>query len=192
MDGDAGADLARSRPATSKSEKAAEEQSAAVMARVMSATNKRINRLVSAGSRPSTRGASASEELIGDGDAAAWTAVDKIVTDVCRGWPLSDGWKFCVKRVGQLETKFLLEAVFSIPTRRRPVPNATASVLFAVDVDGGEAGAAVRETLFSVETQDLIHSAAHDGFSEQWLYDVLAAKRLTHDLADDILGPGPA
>jgi hypothetical protein len=47
------------------------------------------------------------------------------------------------------------------------------------------------EILFSIETQDLIHNAAQRRFSEQWLYDVLAAKRLTHNIASDILGPGP-
>lgn len=63
------------------------------------------------------------------------------------------------------------------------------TVSFACSGEGSEQEA--EEILFSVETQDLIHNATHERFSEQWLYDVVAAKRLTHDLATDILGPGP-
>lgn len=130
------------------------------MARVMSATNKRIDRLVSAGSRPSTRGGSAAPDygeavltrhssgfvwalrvccVVADRDAGPydtpdWVRVSTIVTDVCTSWKLSEGWKFCIKQLGNLDTKYLVEAIFSIPTRRRPVPTATASVLFAVDM----------------------------------------------------------
>lgn len=124
-----------------------------------------------------------------EGEDDEWAVVEGKVADMCRTWSLSEGWKFCVKRVGRHETKRIVEAVFSIPTRRRPVPTATASVLFAVDV--GAAASGTDEILFSVETQDLIHDASTGRFAEQWLYDVLAAKRLTHGLADEILGPGP-
>eukprot|EP00037_Helgoeca_nana_P010639 m.93883 g.93883 ORF g.93883 m.93883 type:complete len:276 (-) comp20329_c0_seq3:240-1067(-) len=195
-----------SRPGTSTSEQDAEEQSKAVMTRVLSATNMRISRLMSAGSRPSTRGGVVSagsrpstrggkpSSTAGDGaHSAVWEQVETIVSDTCVSWQLSEGWKFCVKQVGQLESKYLIEAIFSIPTRRRPVPTATASVLFAVDMNGfyEDVHAEADEILFSIETQDLIHNAAQGRFSEQWLYDVLAAKRLTHTIASDILGPGP-
>ena len=110
----------------------------------------------------------------------------------------------------------MLEAIFSIPTRRRPVPTSTASVLFSVDgtvegfvrgtpADESEGGvgsqldsvtveSVLRSTdvVFSIETQDLIHPAVSTDFAEQWLHDVLAAKRLVaHDIAEDILGPRP-
>eukprot|EP00037_Helgoeca_nana_P010638 m.93877 g.93877 ORF g.93877 m.93877 type:complete len:272 (-) comp20329_c0_seq1:385-1200(-) len=139
-----------SRPGTSTSEQDAEEQSKAVMTRVLSATNMRISRLMSAGSRPSTRGGVVSagsrpstrggkpSSTAGDGaHSAVWEQVETIVSDTCVSWQLSEGWKFCVKQVGQLESKYLIEAIFSIPTRRRPVPTATASVLFAVDMKCG-------------------------------------------------------
>lgn len=139
------------------------------------------------------------------------------MASVCGDWKLSEGWKFTIKRLGKLETQYLLEAIFSIPTRRRPVPTATASVLFSIDpgddgfegvsnVAGESDGASdgvlesvpvesllrSADVVFSIETQDLIHAAATTQFSEQWLHDVLAAKRLVaHDIAEGILGPRP-
>ena len=125
------------------------------------------------------------------------------MASVCGDWKLSEGWKFTIKRLGKLETQYLLEAIFSIPTRRRPVPTATASVLFSIDPGDGASDGVLEsvpvesllrsaDVVFSIETQDIIHGAATTQFSEQWLHDVLAAKRLVaHDIAEDILGPRP-
>jgi hypothetical protein len=145
-------------------------------------------------------------------ESPEWDLAERVVSSVCSGWSLSAGWKFTVKRLAKLETQYLLEAIFSIPTRRRPVPTSTASVLFSVD--GGDSGfggesedgagssqldsitveSVLRsaDVVFSIETQDIIHPAVSTQFSEQWLHDILAAKRLVaHDISEDILGPRP-
>eukprot|EP00041_Stephanoeca_diplocostata_P010269 m.162991 g.162991 ORF g.162991 m.162991 type:complete len:132 (-) comp18091_c0_seq6:179-574(-) len=41
---------------------------------------------------------------------------------------------------------------------------------------------------FSLEAQDLLHNAADTVFSEQWLHNILAAKRSQFDIADAVLG----
>ncbi len=48
-------------------------------------------------------------------------------------WPISEQWKFHLQQQQtDAEGALLIEAMFSIPTRRRPVPSATASVHFRV------------------------------------------------------------
>eukprot|EP00041_Stephanoeca_diplocostata_P010267 m.162976 g.162976 ORF g.162976 m.162976 type:complete len:257 (-) comp18091_c0_seq4:179-949(-) len=247
-----------SRPGTANEDM--EGRSSFIVARVLSATERRINRLLSAGSnRSGSRITSAALDTSGiTADSRAWATAEKVVFNVCKSWDLSDRWKFTIRRFGVLETKYLFEALFSIPTRRRPIPNATASVLFSVDpgADGfppeddrpstavsldestpkplvidavppevtasgvhGRAQHLVGRVLsasdrivssivddssrpgsnlstvlsglvvrFSLEAQDLLHNAADTVFSEQWLHNILAAKRSQFDIADAVLG----
>ena len=45
---------------------------------------------------------------------------------------MDSNWKHCVNRISNEDGPYLLQAMWSIPTRRRPIPNATASVFFKV------------------------------------------------------------
>lgn len=47
-------------------------------------------------------------------------------------WPISGQWKYHLEKRGEEGETLLVEAIFSIPTRRRPIPNATASANFRV------------------------------------------------------------
>ena len=121
-----------------------EERSHYLIARVMSATEKRIQRIMSAsgGSRASsaaTRRASSALTAYSDTDGKEqeWNVAEDLVAKIIGTWTVSDRWKHCTNRIGRIEVKYLFELIFSIPTRRRPIPNATASVLFAVDPGSG-------------------------------------------------------
>jgi hypothetical protein len=51
-------------------------------------------------------------------------------TTATQTWPISDQWKYHLEKRGEEGETLLVEAMFSIPTRRRPIPNATASANF--------------------------------------------------------------
>ena len=53
-------------------------------------------------------------------------------------WDYEDSWLFCVDYLGQDEhqydTRYRFRVRWSIPTRRKPIPRATASVYFTSEV----------------------------------------------------------
>ena len=49
-----------------------------------------------------------------------------------KNWKLEESWKHCINRATQKDGSFHFEVIWSNPTRRRPVPNATASVFVHV------------------------------------------------------------
>ena len=53
-------------------------------------------------------------------------------------WDYEDSWLFCVDYLGQNEhqydTRYRFRVRWSIPTRRKPIPRATASVYFTFEV----------------------------------------------------------
>ena len=83
------------------------------------------------------------------------------------------------------------EVIWSIPTRRRPIPNATASVFFRLEVEQvrivqrqgiqphsslSSQDECIRVT-YTLESQALRHDAAVTVFREAWLDRILTAKR---------------
>lgn len=232
-----------SRPTTADVmyEKDLEITSQYLVARVMSATEKRIDRILSASESRVSSAVRPQSALTAYSDADTsdvedWKLCEELVSGVISTWTLSDRWKHCIKKIGKVEKKLLFEAIFSAPTRRRPIPNATASILFAVDLgrqlqeggadsgtpDTNEEGVEGKaqhiinrvmsatnkmideivdgpprpvtapplpkpQILFSLEIQDLVHNAKDDSFREQWLHDILAAKRDLFDVANSVL-----
>lgn len=115
-----------------------QEQSQYMVARVMSATDRRIAGMHAAA--PGSRATSAASSRMGpedeaklEGEAYGWKKSEHYVELIMSTWKLSPVWKHCLKRVRIEGSAFVLEALYSIPTRRRPIPNATASVFFTVD-----------------------------------------------------------
>ena len=47
-------------------------------------------------------------------------------------WRRGSEWKYFIKCLGQTEDKLYFEVRWSIPTRRKPIPRATASVYFTL------------------------------------------------------------
>jgi len=132
-------------PELSADVKRMEEQSQYMVARVMSATDRRVARLNQGDSRASsanpTRPQSAADIAKAKKDEWSWTRSKQLVAVVMKLWRLGPTWKHCLKAVGVDGTGYVIEALYSVPTRRRPIPNATASVFFTVDPgpDGFEA-----------------------------------------------------
>ena len=47
-------------------------------------------------------------------------------------WPLKDSWKFCINFLESESEKYRYEVIWSIPTRRKPIPRVTASVYVTI------------------------------------------------------------
>eukprot|EP00040_Diaphanoeca_grandis_P011560 m.59321 g.59321 ORF g.59321 m.59321 type:complete len:264 (+) comp22689_c0_seq2:259-1050(+) len=236
----------------SEEQKDIDARSHFLVSNVMSSAENRINRILSAGrSRASSaRATSAIAPYSEDEDQSSWLLVHRVIQKVLGSWEIDTQWKYCMNRLGKLETRYLYEIIFSKPTRRRPIPNATASVLFSVDPgeDGFSSlgllddidsspfkmniqpppdGASIEQAaelmvqqvvmdtsslidsliddasrpssinlsrlkgidiVWCIETQDLVHDAKTSEFKDQWLKDVIAAKRSQSAIADEVLG----
>ena len=62
---------------------------------------------------------------------------------------------------------------WSIPTRRKPIPSATAAVYFTIDTANTEA-----EVTYVLEAQRLIHNPGKTVFREKWLKDIITTKTM--------------
>lgn len=56
----------------------------------------------------------------------------KSVEEFIGRWPLHDSWKYCINYLGVDGERYQYQVLWSIPTRRKPVPRATASVYFTL------------------------------------------------------------
>ena len=58
-----------------------------------------------------------------------------LLTSIIQSWNFDSTWKYHLTRVSNTDTTFIYDVMWSIPTRRRPIPTATASVRFTVTAD---------------------------------------------------------
>jgi len=123
-----------SRPQTADVNKM-EQQSQYMVARVMSATDRRVRKLQEdSEANSAVRPASAQHDNAANAqEEFAWSRAEYYVGVIMATWKMSNQWKYCLKRRQVNGTAYAIEALFSIPTRRRPIPNATASVFFTLD-----------------------------------------------------------
>ena len=56
----------------------------------------------------------------------------KSVEEFIRRWQLHDSWKYCINYLGMDGDRYQYQVLWSIPTRRKPIPRATASVYFTL------------------------------------------------------------
>ncbi|EGD81041.1 hypothetical protein PTSG_10983 [Salpingoeca rosetta] len=108
-------------------------------------------------------------------DELNWDSAKLIIETVVEGWAISDMWKYHVAKEAEGAGYVQACVTWSIPMRRRPVPNATAYTMF--NLNKTEHGISVE---WQLEQQRLKHDATQP-CREQWLHDVVASKRIVHD-----------
>jgi A-kinase anchor protein 14 len=115
---------------------------------------------------------------IGEFDVDA--ATEKIKEFINETWDLSDYWLYCVDYMGAEQREFVVahmfRARFSIPTRRLPIPRATASVYFTFGVSKIKPPETDIDVSYVFEGSRLIHRPGESKFREQWLSDILESK----------------
>lgn len=119
----------------------------------------------------------------------------KVVDEIVKKWDINECWLYCIDFMEKTDTtyqfryydyklpflnQFLVSLYFlifrvkwSIPTRRKPIPAATASVYFTIDISKSEA-----DIFYVLEAQRLIHTPVKSVFREKWLKDIVTTKTL--------------
>jgi len=104
-------------------------------------------------------------------------------------WELDEQWLFCIDHIGTEETEFAknykYNVRFSIPTRKKPIPTATASVFFTLSQSTvpGKENDQISVT-YQVEGFRLTQSPGAFAFQQQWLYETLESKAKFIKLVD--------
>lgn len=98
------------------------------------------------------------------------------------------GWLYSLKFLQETELEFKkqyqYEAKWSIPTRTAPIPTATASVYFIIEISKIKPDTLPVDVHFLVETHRFKHIPGQTRFREKWLMDVIGSKTLLIDTVD--------
>ncbi|XP_045200571.2 A-kinase anchor protein 14-like isoform X1 [Mercenaria mercenaria] len=113
---------------------------------------------------------------------------EKKIDEFVQTWKYDNSWLYCIDYLGQDEHEFDIRHRFrvrwSVPTRRKPIPRATACVYFTFQVSKIKPKSHPVEVFYVFETNRLVHSANEDQkpgesrFREKWLKDVIESKVL--------------
>jgi A-kinase anchor protein 14 len=103
-----------------------------------------------------------------------WETGLKSLESFVTTWNVSDKWKYCIDFLGHKEGKYEYRIVWSIPTRRKPVPRATASVYFTLVPQLSESATIL--VFYVFEGQRLVHRPGESKFREEWLQSILDSK----------------
>jgi len=104
-------------------------------------------------------------------------------------WQRDESWLYHISLIGkddlELDTRYRYKVIWSIPTRRKPIPRATASVYFTIEVSRIKQPSITPVKVYYVfESNRLVHRPGHSRFQEQWLKDIIANKVMMFELID--------
>ena len=95
-------------------------------------------------------------------------------------WQYDVSWLYCIDFLGaeefDFDTRYRFRVRWSIPTRRKPIPRATASVYFSFVVSKIKPEHYPVETFYVYETHKLVHKPGQSRFREKWLKDIIENK----------------
>ncbi|KAM6381537.1 A-kinase anchor protein 14 isoform 1-T1 [Pluvialis apricaria] len=95
-------------------------------------------------------------------------------------WDVDRRWLHWTEFLWEEELKhskrYHYRVCWSIPTRRKPIPRATANVYFIIEISKTKPATLPVEVSFSLEYSRLIHRPEQCQFREQWLKDIIENK----------------
>uniref|UniRef100_A0A2C9JJG9 A-kinase anchor protein 14 n=1 Tax=Biomphalaria glabrata TaxID=6526 RepID=A0A2C9JJG9_BIOGL len=95
-------------------------------------------------------------------------------------WQFENSWLYCVdflhEEDHEFDKRYFYRLKWSIPTRRMPIPRATASVYFTYVVSKIRPPDSPVEVFYVFETNRLIHKPGLSRFREMWLKDIIESK----------------
>lgn len=95
-------------------------------------------------------------------------------------WELHESWLHWTSYLDEEELQYSIQyhyrVCWSIPTCRKPIPRATASVYFIIQISKIKPATLPVEVFFMVETNKLIHRPGESRFKEKWLKEVIESK----------------
>jgi len=104
------------------------------------------------------------------------------INEFVKTWEYQDSWLYCIdflrEEDDKYSKKYRYQVRWSIPTRRKPIPRATACVYFTIEVSKIKPGSFPVEVYYVFEANQLVHKPGLSRFRERWLKDVIESKIL--------------
>ncbi|XP_068813191.1 A-kinase anchor protein 14 [Struthio camelus] len=95
-------------------------------------------------------------------------------------WEIHESWLHWTEFLQEEELKnskrYHYRVCWSTPTRRKPIPRATASVYFVIEISKIKPATLPVEVFFVLESSRLIHRPEKCRFREKWLKDIIENK----------------
>lgn len=102
------------------------------------------------------------------------------INEFIKTWDYHGAWLSCVdflsKDEHEFDTRYRYRVRWSIPTRRKPIPRATACVYFTFVVSKIKPKDYPVDVYYVFETNRLVHRPGHSRFREKWLKDIIDTK----------------
>lgn len=102
------------------------------------------------------------------------------IHEYIKTWDYEDSWLYCIDFLGEdpheFDTRFRYRVRWSIPTRRKPIPRATACVYFSFVVSSIKPGTFPVDVFYVFEAHRLVHKPGESRFREKWLKDIIENK----------------
>lgn len=97
-------------------------------------------------------------------------------------WEVNPRWLFNVQFLQEseleFERQFQYRALWSIPSRRCPIPHSTVSVYFTISISKIKPCTAPVLVTFQIESCETVHAPGKTRFREKWLKDMIECKEL--------------
>ncbi|KAL8573825.1 hypothetical protein ACOMHN_019098 [Nucella lapillus] len=102
------------------------------------------------------------------------------INEFIKTWEYDNSWLYCVDFLGEdthpYDKRYRFRVRWSIPTRRKPVPRATACVYFTFVVSTIKPRNYPVDVFYVFETNRLVHKPGQSRFREKWLKDIIETK----------------
>ncbi|XP_022797519.1 A-kinase anchor protein 14-like [Stylophora pistillata] len=102
------------------------------------------------------------------------------IEEFIQTWERDGSWLYCIDFLREEEQpyswRYRYAIKWSIPTRRRPIPRATASVYITIEVSKFKPKTFPVEVYYIFETHHLVHRPGKTRFREKWLKDIIESK----------------
>nr|XP_015207100.1 PREDICTED: A-kinase anchor protein 14 [Lepisosteus oculatus] len=112
----------------------------------------------------------------------------KQIEEYMSTWEMHPRWLYSLEFLQEKDLEFHRQyhyrVQWSIPTRRRPIPQATACVYFIISTSKIKPQTLPVEVYFLVESNQLQHRPGKTRFREKWLKDVIESKTLLQESID--------
>ncbi|XP_038050286.1 A-kinase anchor protein 14-like [Patiria miniata] len=117
-----------------------------------------------------------------------WMTIDEFTVEkgeakinaFVKTWEYQASWLYCIdflrEEDDKYSKKYRYQVRWSIPTRRKPIPRATACVYFTIEVSKIKPGHHPVEVYYVFETNQLVHKPGLSRFRERWLKDIIESK----------------
>lgn len=104
------------------------------------------------------------------------------IEEFIKTWERGVSWlyyiQFLCEDVCKYSKCYRFKVLWSIPTRRKPIPRATVSVYFTIEASTIKPEHFPCEVYYVFETSKLVHRPGLSRFREKWLKDVVDSKSL--------------